>query len=147
MLFHTRHYFPAIPFHYNEDCVKHFFKKSSFFIQTRKKAAVQSFLHSEQQHSFHSMLMLIYAVPPHQSCICHLICLTFLPLSRNQNQLLSSIPYVLFSCFSTFLTYPSTVSALNASSFGVKRTVNAIDFLSAAICLPSYTSNRVTSLT
>ena len=64
-----------------------------------------------------------------------------------QNQLLSSIPYVLFSCFSTFLTYPSTVSALNASSFGVKRTVNAIDFLSAAICLPSYTSNRVTSLT
>ena len=64
-----------------------------------------------------------------------------------QNQLLSSIPYVLFSCFSTFLTYPSTVSALNASSFGVKRTVNAIDFLSAAICLPSYTSNRLTSLT
>ena len=63
-----------------------------------------------------------------------------------QNQLLSSIPYVLFSCFSTFLTYPSTVSALNASSFGVKRTVNAIDFLSAAICLPSYTSNRLTSL-
>ena len=64
-----------------------------------------------------------------------------------QNQLLSSIPYILFSCFSTFLTYPSTVSALNASSFGVKRTVNAIDFLSAAICLPSYTSNRLTSLT